>query len=1023
MRVAFLTHNACAGDAIGNQLAEKVRFFVDRAADTRVFLEDAKRLHSQIVPFARLVEDLTPDAEFWQYLRSCDLIFVEYAQYHSLLELLPLLAEARGRVVVDYHGVTPPRWRAGHNRDAVELGVRRRGLMGCADAVLCHSRFTRAEVLRTTRLHGELCHTLGYVVDKEHFGPGMPGESARERLGLQGATLLLFVGRVAPNKRLPVLVEALAQLRDRRPEVHALVAGDVGDLYQEEQERCVRLAEELGVANRLHFLGRVGDDVLLDLYRDSDVFVMPSVHEGFCLPVVEAMACGIPVVAARATALPETVADAGLTFEPDDGAGLARQIGRVLDAPTTPAPDPSKKLNVAVVAFRYGDGFAGGAEASLRTIASTLQGAGHHVSVWTTCNRAESDWANHFPEGTTFTDGIPVRRFRINPHARTRHLASLDEIGASISADKPLSADQEHAYIEHSIHSLALLDVLQEFDRTEGPLDGVIVGPYLFGLTYDIARAFGGRTLLVPCFHDEPLARLRVWRDLYTQAGGILYHSPEEQQFAQAELGLNHPGAVPLGTWLDTETAGDPEAGRHTAGFDRYIVYCGRYSEQKSVPELIEFAKRYQQDHPERFAFVFLGQGEVQTPREPSFRELGFVPEHEKRNVLAGAAALVQLSRRESLSITVLEAWSQGTPVLVSQGCSVLAGQVGRSQGGRTVADYEAFAAALDDLWERPEHWRELGRQGQEYARRTYGDRTRFLSSLEGAVFDLTVPLHERLRRRGRERAKNFSREEWRRHFSSVVDKVLEAEKRPHRHAVEVTPRICTRTARPGDSTLVPVRVQNRGTHPLACSGPARTVLRYCVTSESGTEIEGDGRPVSLPAVLLPGESIPASVRVAVPSTPGRYRLTFWAGRADYAPDQEATTDAGELALLVSPAERDGKEYAFLNEVRSELAELDGLGELPTDYLDVTAGFLAGWKRRVKAKLLNNFKRAYVDVLSRQQSACNRHLLRAVQELTEYVATLEHALSAVHERLKVLEARAAPRRKKRKHAGDGRRGG
>jgi hypothetical protein len=112
----------------------------------------------------------------------------------------------------------------------------------------------------------------------------------------------------------------------------------------------------------------------------------------------------------------------------------------------------------------------------------------------------------------------------------------------------------------------------------------------------------------------------------------------------------------------------------------------------------------------------------------------------------------------------------------------------------------------------------------------------------------------------------------------------------------------------------------------------------------------------------------------------------------------------------------------FLDAVRAELSELERVRELPAEYLDVTEGFLAGWKRRVKRKLLHNFKKAYVDVLSRQQSACNRHLLRAVQELTEYCATLEHALSAVQERLNLLESRAAPRRRRRKPAEDGQRG-
>jgi hypothetical protein len=107
----------------------------------------------------------------------------------------------------------------------------------------------------------------------------------------------------------------------------------------------------------------------------------------------------------------------------------------------------------------------------------------------------------------------------------------------------------------------------------------------------------------------------------------------------------------------------------------------------------------------------------------------------------------------------------------------------------------------------------------------------------------------------------------------------------------------------------------------------------------------------------------------------------------------------------------------FLEAVGAELADVDRLQELPSDYLDVTEGFLAGWKRRFKGKLLNNFKKAYVDVLSRQQSACNRHMLRAVQELVEYCATLEHALDALGQRVALLEQREPLRKKHRKTAG------
>jgi glycosyltransferase involved in cell wall biosynthesis len=93
-----------------------------------------------------------------------------------------------------------------------------------------------------------------------------------------------------------------------------------------------RLAATLGVADGVIFAGQVPDGELVAHYQLADLFVTASVHEGFCIPVVEAMACGLPVVGARATALPETIGPAGLTFQPEDPADLAAKILTILAA-------------------------------------------------------------------------------------------------------------------------------------------------------------------------------------------------------------------------------------------------------------------------------------------------------------------------------------------------------------------------------------------------------------------------------------------------------------------------------------------------------------------------------------------------------------------------------------------------------------------------------------------------------------------------------------------------------------------
>src|SRR5262249_38770336 len=151
---------------------------------------------------------------------------------------------------------------------------------------------------------------------------------------------------------------------------------------------------------------------------------------------------------------------------------------------------------------------------------------------------------------------------------------------------------------------------------------------------------------------------------------------------------------------LVEEPAASPDAGReHAQAPGPYLVYCGRYSAQKRLPDLLDFAGRYEALHPGRFTWVFLGQGEVAVPRHPAFRALGFVTDAVKRDVLAGAAALVHLSLYESLSYAALEAWAQGTPVLADARCEVLTGHLRRCQGGRAAGSFEEFTAALNDLF------------------------------------------------------------------------------------------------------------------------------------------------------------------------------------------------------------------------------------------------------------------------------------------------------------------------------------
>jgi hypothetical protein len=129
MRVGLISCNGRARDAIGNHLAEKVGFFIDGGADVRVFLEAADRLHPALRRYVEVVDKVQASGPAWEFLESADLVIADLAQAYDLLHFLPLLAGGKPRLVLEYHGITPPRYCAGPQRAALEQGLAQRGLV------------------------------------------------------------------------------------------------------------------------------------------------------------------------------------------------------------------------------------------------------------------------------------------------------------------------------------------------------------------------------------------------------------------------------------------------------------------------------------------------------------------------------------------------------------------------------------------------------------------------------------------------------------------------------------------------------------------------------------------------------------------------------------------------------------------------------------------------------------------------------------------------------------------------------
>lgn len=137
---------------------------------------------------------------------------------------------------------------------------------------------------------------------------------------------ILYVGKQHPYKNIATMLRAYAVYGDIYDNFQMVIAGK----KDERQKELYQLAETLNLGNRIIFTDFVKEETLFDLYRGARLFVFPSRYEGFGLPPLEAMACGVPVVCSNAASLPEVVGDAAIQVDPNNVRGFADAMQSVL---------------------------------------------------------------------------------------------------------------------------------------------------------------------------------------------------------------------------------------------------------------------------------------------------------------------------------------------------------------------------------------------------------------------------------------------------------------------------------------------------------------------------------------------------------------------------------------------------------------------------------------------------------------------------------------------------------------------
>ncbi len=282
---------------------EGPRLHVDVPANARVCAFDLRDL-----PQSRLARPLTAGAYVaWIGLADCDVFFG--ANY-----FLPRLHSAMARRrVVTVHDLTYKRFPELLQKETLDnLEAQMAREVTIADAIICVSESTRRDLLDSYEL--DPARAIAIHSGLAAAPPAEPVEGLPSRY-------ILFVSTIEPRKDLGTLIDAFEASRDAY-DGSLVVVGKVGW----KSESIVPRLRRPGI---LH-LDYLKPSQLATVYRNAEVFVFPSIYEGFGFPLLEAMAHGVPTIAARSSSLPEIGGDATLYFPPRDSAALESQLRRVL---------------------------------------------------------------------------------------------------------------------------------------------------------------------------------------------------------------------------------------------------------------------------------------------------------------------------------------------------------------------------------------------------------------------------------------------------------------------------------------------------------------------------------------------------------------------------------------------------------------------------------------------------------------------------------------------------------------------
>ncbi|MGZ8844568.1 MAG: glycosyltransferase family 4 protein [Pyrinomonadaceae bacterium] len=324
MRIAVLSPSITSGDAVSNDVVGMYdALSEEKTGDVRVFAEGWTQKQLRIFPAAKIRSFLK---------HPHDILIYHHARGWE--PGLRLLADLPCRKVIKYHNVTPPEFLAGYNQDFAAMCLEGRQQLkpiaqSRCDLYLSDSAYNMSELVAAGA-----CQSKSFVVPPFHHIDRLDSiepDADILRKYQDEQVNILTVGRIVPNKGHVDLLKGFASYHHDYNRHSRLFIVGKGEMRLRKYSALLHeLIRRLKVEDAVSFVGEVSDNELKAFYQVADVFLTTSEHEGFCVPLVEAMAMKVPVIAYASSAIPETVGNAGVVWSERSPELLAGSIDKIV---------------------------------------------------------------------------------------------------------------------------------------------------------------------------------------------------------------------------------------------------------------------------------------------------------------------------------------------------------------------------------------------------------------------------------------------------------------------------------------------------------------------------------------------------------------------------------------------------------------------------------------------------------------------------------------------------------------------